>query len=47
MGNNYAKKIAKKLANLQLAISLLFTIGGIIAVGTIIEQEGNQRHSLT
>lgn len=36
---NYITKIAKKLASLQLAISLLFSIGLIIAVGTIIEQD--------
>lgn len=39
MKNNYLTKFAKKLANLQLAISLLFTIGLIIAIGTIIEQD--------
>ena len=39
MRNNYATKIAKKLANLQLAVSLLFTIGIVIAIGTIIEQD--------
>ena len=39
MRNNYITKVAKKLANLQLAISFLFTIGIIIAVGTIIEQD--------
>ena len=39
MGNNYITKVAKKLANLQLAISFLFTIGIIIAIGTIIEQD--------
>lgn len=39
MKNKYLTTIAKKLANLQLAISLLFTIGLIIAIGTIIEQD--------
>ena len=39
MGNNYITKVAKKLANLQLAISFLFIIGIIIAIGTIIEQD--------
>mgnify|MGYP004468247015 CR=1 FL=1 len=39
MKNNYITKLAKKLANLQLAISLLFSIGIIISVGTIIEQD--------
>ena len=39
MKNNYLTKLAKKLANLQLAISLLFLIGLIISVGTIIEQD--------
>ena len=34
-------KLLKKLANLQLAIGLLFTIGLIIAIGTIIEQDQN------
>lgn len=33
------KKILKKFANLQLAIGLLFTIGFIISLGTIIEQD--------
>jgi cytochrome c biogenesis protein len=32
-------KILKKLANLQFAIGLLFTIGFMIAIGTIIEQD--------
>ena len=32
-------KILKRLANLQLAISLLITIGLMIALGTIIEQD--------
>jgi cytochrome c biogenesis protein len=30
--------LARKLANLQLAISLLFSIGFLVAIGTIIEQ---------
>jgi len=34
-----SKKILKNLANLQLAIGLLFTIGFIISLGTIIEQD--------
>ncbi len=33
------KKFLKNLANLQLAIILLFVIGCIIAIGTIIEQD--------
>ena len=37
--NNYITKLAKKLASLQLAISLLFSIGIIISIGTIIEQD--------
>ncbi len=32
-------KIFKQLANLQFAITLLLTIGAIIAIGTIIEQD--------
>ena len=32
-------KILKNLANLQLAIGLLITIGFMIALGTIIEQD--------
>ncbi len=32
-------RILKKLATLQFAISLLFTIGFMVAIGTIIEQE--------
>jgi len=40
MGNNNNRtRVLKKLANLQLAIGLLFTIGLIIAVGTVIEQD--------
>jgi cytochrome c biogenesis protein len=39
MGFINRKKVLKKLANLQLAISLLLLIGVIIAVGTIIEQD--------
>ena len=39
MKNNSLTKLAKKLANLQLAIGLLFTIGIIIAIGTVIEQD--------
>jgi cytochrome c biogenesis protein len=39
MKKNYIKKIIKILSNLQLAISLLFIIGIIIAIGTVIEQD--------
>jgi len=39
MKKNYTGKLLKKLANLQLAIALLFTIGILIAIGTIIEQD--------
>jgi len=35
----YPDRFIKKLANLQLAISLLFTIGLVVALGTIIEQD--------
>jgi cytochrome c biogenesis protein len=35
----YPDRLLKKLANLQLAIGLLFTIGIIVAIGTIIEQD--------
>ena len=35
----YPDWIVKKLANLQLAIGLLFTIGIVIALGTFIEQD--------
>lgn len=38
MKNNYQTRILKKLANLQFAIGLLFTIGFLSAIGTIIEQ---------
>ena len=38
MKNNAIIKATKKLASLQLAISLLLIIGFIIAIGTIIEQ---------
>jgi cytochrome c biogenesis protein len=34
-----SKKILKWFANLQIAIGLLFTIGFIISIGTIIEQD--------
>jgi cytochrome c biogenesis protein len=34
-------RILKQLSNLQLAISLLFLIGGVISLGTFIEQEQN------
>ena len=39
MKYNFTTRFVKKLANLQLAISLLFTIGLTIAIGTIIEQD--------
>jgi hypothetical protein len=39
MFNINKTKFLKKLANLQLAIGLLFTIGFMIAIGTIIEQD--------
>ena len=39
MRNINRKKFLKNLANLQLAIVLLFTIGFVIAIGTIIEQD--------
>ena len=39
--NFYFNRVLKKLANLQLAIFLLFTIGILIAFGTIIEQDQN------
>ena len=39
MKKNYQGKILARLANLQLAIGLLFTIGILIAIGTIIEQD--------
>ena len=39
MPNTNNTKILKKLANLQLAIGLLITIGFMIALGTIIEQD--------
>ena len=35
----YPSSIFKKLANLKLAIGLLFLIGFVIALGTFIEQE--------
>lgn len=37
----YTTRLFKKLANLQFAITLLFTIGLTIAIGTIIEQDQN------
>ena len=39
MVNKTIKKIIKKLASLQLAISLLFLIGIVISLGTFIEQD--------
>jgi cytochrome c biogenesis protein len=41
MKYRYTTRLVKKLANLQLAITLLFTIGLTISVGTIIEQDQN------
>ena len=41
MSTKNKTKIFKKLANLQFAISLLFTIVIFIAIGTIIEQDQN------
>jgi len=38
---NFFKKLIKKLAILQLAIVLLITIGILIAIGTVIEQDQN------
>jgi len=38
MKNKFLSNFIKKLANLQFAITNLFTIGFIIAIGTIIEQ---------
>jgi cytochrome c biogenesis protein len=35
----YPDRIIKKLANLQLAIALLLTIGIVVAIGTVIEQD--------
>lgn len=37
----YPSRILKKLASLQLAISLLLIIGVVVAIGTIIEQDQN------
>lgn len=39
MQKNYPERILKKLANLQLAIVLLLTIGIVVAIGTVIEQD--------
>jgi cytochrome c biogenesis protein len=39
MVNNNRTKFLKKLANLQFAISLLLTIGVVIAIGTVVEQD--------
>ena len=39
MSINNKTKVLKSLANLQLAITLLITIGFMIAIGTIIEQD--------
>lgn len=39
MVNNKRTKFLKKLANLQFAISLLLTIGVVIAIGTVVEQD--------
>ena len=35
----YSDRILKKLANLQLAITLLLVIGVVVALGTVIEQD--------
>ena len=37
----YPDRILKRLANLQLAILLLLTIGIVVGIGTIIEQDQN------
>ena len=39
MKKNAKSRILKQLANLKLAIALLFSIGFLIAIGTIIEQD--------
>lgn len=39
MVNNNRTKFLKKLANLQFAIGLLLTIGVVIAIGTVVEQD--------
>jgi len=39
MNYNFTTRFIKRLANLQFAITLLFTIGLTIAIGTIIEQD--------
>ena len=39
MQKYYPDRIIKKLANLQLAIGLLLTIGIVVALGTLIEQD--------
>ena len=39
MKYNFTTRFIKRLANLQLAIILLFTIGFTIAIGTVIEQD--------
>ena len=39
MQKYYPDRIIKKLANLQLAIGLLLTIGIVVALGTFIEQD--------
>ena len=36
---NYFNRLLKKLATLQFAITLLFIIAALIAVGTVIEQD--------
>ena len=35
----YPERVLKKLANLQLAISLLLIIGIVVAIGTVVEQD--------
>ena len=39
MKKTYSDQILKQLANLQVAIALLFIIGIAIGIGTIIEQD--------
>ena len=39
LNKNYYKNFLKKLANLKLAIGLLFFIGILVSIGTIIEQD--------
>ena len=39
LNKNYYKNFLRKLANLKLAIGLLFLIGILVAIGTIVEQD--------